>query len=103
MTVLYFDRVGRNTIILEAWLARAGTSVKFPVMPRADNIFAIQPAFAERSACVIARIRKNTKCAIFIRNGEFSVQHGDALERRRRKLVDAADINPVLHGCIPFV
>src|SRR5215831_3502533 len=55
------------------------------------------------SACVIARIRKNTKCAIFIRNGEFSVQHGDALERRRRKLVDAADINPVLHDRIPFV
>ena len=64
VTALYFDRIGRNTIVIEAWLALAATSVKFPVMPRADNIFAIQPAFAERSACVIAGIGKNTKCAV---------------------------------------
>jgi hypothetical protein len=72
-------------------------------MPRADNIFAIQPAFAERSACVIARIGKNTKRAIFVRNGELSVHHSDPLQWRRRKLVEATDINPVVHGCIPFV
>src|SRR6516225_5913727 len=69
-------------------------------MPRADNIFALQPAFAERSAHVIARIGKNAKCTIFVGNGELSIRHGDTLERRRRKLVDAADIDPVLHEAV---
>jgi hypothetical protein len=55
-SVFDFDLVGRNTIILEPRFAFAAASMKFPVMPGADNVLAIEPALAQWSACVIARV-----------------------------------------------
>ena len=48
--------VGGNAIIFEAGFAHAAGPVKFPVMPRADNVLAVQVASAKRSAGVIASI-----------------------------------------------
>jgi hypothetical protein len=54
--VLDLDGIAWDTIVFEAWFASPATAVKFPVMPRADNIVAVQPAFAKRPTDVVARI-----------------------------------------------
>ena len=48
--VLDLHRVGGNAVPLETWFTDAATAVKLPIMPGADNIFAIQPALAKRPA-----------------------------------------------------
>jgi hypothetical protein len=55
-SVFDFDLVGRNTIILEPGFALAVAAMKFSVMPGADDVLTIEPALAQWSACVVARV-----------------------------------------------
>ena len=41
---LDFDRKGRNAILLEARFADAAHAVELPVMPRADDVIAVETA-----------------------------------------------------------
>jgi hypothetical protein len=54
--VLDLDGISGYAIVFEAWLASPAAAVKFPIMPRADNIIAIQPAFSERPTDMVAYI-----------------------------------------------
>jgi len=64
---LDLDRISGDAIVSEAWLASTATAVKFPIMPRADNVIAIQPAFPERPTDMVARIRNGTELSILAR------------------------------------
>jgi hypothetical protein len=54
--VFDLHRIGRHRILLEAGLALAVAAMEFPVVARAGDVFAVEPAFAERAADVIARV-----------------------------------------------
>ena len=50
------DGISGDAIVFETWLASPAAAVKFPIMPRADDIIAIQPAFSKRPTDLVARI-----------------------------------------------
>ena len=85
--VLDLDRIGRNAVFLETGLAQAAAAVEFPIVPGADDIVAVQPAVAERSADVVAGIRNRAEFSILERYRELAVLRRDALERRLGKLI----------------
>jgi hypothetical protein len=49
-------RICRDTILFETKLADSTAPVKFPIMPRTDDIIAIQPALAKWAANVVAYV-----------------------------------------------
>src|SRR5262249_57333958 len=76
------------------------------IVPGADDVIAVETAFAERTPHVIARVRDRAEALVAVGNRERPPGGGDAAQRRGRELVDAADIDPVLfarHGALPDV
>ena len=55
-TSVDLDWIGRNAVLFEARLANTATAVKFPIVPGADDIIAIEPTFAEGAANMVAGI-----------------------------------------------
>src|SRR5579864_7833097 len=95
-TALDLHRPGRNAILLVAGLTGAGRAVKFPVMPRADEVVAIEEAFAEWPAGVIAHIRNGAKHPFLEGQGHHDFPRDDRLERALCELVCRAEIDPIL-------
>jgi hypothetical protein len=62
--ILDLHWIGRNAVLLETGLACTAAAMKFPIMPGADEVFAIQPALAERPADMVAHIRNRAECPI---------------------------------------
>ena len=89
--VLDLDRIGGHAVFLEAGLAHAGAAVEFPVVPGTDDVVAVEPAFAERAADVIAGVRHRAERPVLERDRESRVLHVDAAAaaswtaRRRRR------------------
>jgi hypothetical protein len=50
------DRIGRDAILFETGFANSAAAVEFPVVPRADDVIAVQATFAKRTADMIARV-----------------------------------------------
>ena len=55
---------GGNAVVFEAWFAEAGTAVEFPIVPGADDVFAVEPAIAERPADMVAGICYDAECPV---------------------------------------
>src|SRR6266849_4208182 len=85
-----------NAVLLEPGFPDAATAVKLPIVPGADDEFAVQPAVAKRPADMVARIRYGAEFPVLERYGELPVHRGDALERRRGKLFGGTNIAPVV-------
>ncbi len=54
--VLDLDRISGNAILFETRFAKSAATMKFPVMPGADDVIAVQPTITERSADMVARV-----------------------------------------------
>src|SRR5712691_7568878 len=85
-----------NAVLLEPGFADAATAVKLPIVPGADDEFAVQPALAKRPADMVARIRYGAEFPVLERYRELLVHRGDTLERRRGKLFGGTNIDPVI-------
>src|SRR5262249_36518934 len=89
-------RKRRNAILLEAGFADAAAAVKLPIVPGADDEFAVQPTVAKRPADMVARVRYGAEFPVLERDGELPVHRGNAPERRRGKLFGGTNIDPVV-------
>jgi hypothetical protein len=98
--VLYFHRICGDGILLEAWLALAGTAVEFPVVPGADDVVAVEPAVTKRSADVIAGVGHDAELAILVRERQVAVACRDLPQGDSGQFRCGADIGPILtrHG-----
>jgi len=81
---LDLHRKGRDAIFLKARLAEAARAMEFPVMPRADEVIAVERALAERSAGVIADIRDRPETPVLERNRERQTPREHPLHRETR-------------------
>src|SRR4029077_9659026 len=87
---------------LEAWLALAGGAVEFPLMPRTGHVVAVEPAFAERAAHVVAGVRHGAEFVVAERQRDLAVLHADPPQDRVFQLVGRADVDPGLrHDSAP--
>ena len=101
--VLDLDGIGGNAILLEAGFAEPAAAVKFPIVPGADDVFAIEPPVAERPAHMIACVRDRAELSVPEGDRDLAILCGDALERRLGKVRGGADIDPVfICHCDPF-
>jgi len=66
--------------------------MKFPIVPRADDIIAVDAAFAKRPADVVARVRHRAEFSVLERQRDVAVVDADARERRAAQFVGGADI-----------
>ena len=94
--VLDFHRIGRHAVFLEAGLAQAAAAVEFPVVPGADDVIAVEPAVAERSADMIAGVGDRAELSVLDGDGQRPVHRGDAPHRRAGKVLGGADVDPVV-------
>src|ERR1035441_6279469 len=69
--------------------------MKFPIMPGAHDVIAVQPALAERAAGVIAHAGNDAEYAVVMREGEFGATEGDFGQRAGSKICCCPDILPV--------
>jgi hypothetical protein len=98
--VLDLDGVGGNAILLEAGLAEPAAAVKLPIVPGADDVFAIEAPVAQGPARMIARVRDHAESSIPERDRDLATPCGGALKRCLGKVRGSADIDPVFicHG-----
>ena len=61
--VLDLDRKGRHPVSLEARLAEPGHAMEFPLMPRADDVVAVEMTLAQGTADMIAVIVNGAELA----------------------------------------
>ena len=94
--VFDLDGVGRHCIRFETGFAPAVTVMKFPEMPGASDIVAIEPAFAKRSADVVADAGDRAEFAIAAGQGDARTLEDDLLQFAFGKLCRIADIDPFL-------
>ena len=69
--VLDLDRKSRNPVILEARLAKTGDAMKFPLMPGADDVVAVQRALAQRAADMIAAVVNGAELSRLAAQGDL--------------------------------
>ena len=86
-------RIRRDAILFEARLADAATSMKFPIVPRADDIISVEPTLTERASDMVASIRNRSEFSIFERNRDVLVHRCDALQRFRNEFIHVTNIN----------
>ncbi len=68
--VLHPHVVAGDAILLETGFTRPLDPVKLPVVPRANDEIAVEPALAERAPRMVADARKRPELAIFVGDGE---------------------------------
>ena len=83
--MLHLDRIGWNRILLKAGFALAGAAVEFPIVPGADDVFAVEAAFAQWSPDVIAGVRHHAELSVLEGNGKFARADHDASQWPRRQ------------------
>jgi len=103
--VLDFHFVRRNGRGLVARLAESGAAVKLPVVPRAHEVFTIEPALAERTARVVANIGYSAEHAILARDRELQSSHPGFAQAALFKRFGRAEVMPgfVAHAEAEFV
>src|SRR5205807_5662019 len=89
--------ITRYAIVFESRLALAGARVKLPVVPRADDVIAVEPSVAERTADVIADAGDDAELTVEVRDRKFVAPYDDRLQRLLRQLINRTDIEPVRH------
>src|SRR5579871_842707 len=94
-TLLDLHRKRRNTILFESGFALAGNTVEFPIVPGTDDVIAIEAAFAERSADMIAGVGNRAEHAVLEGDREGSTFRFDRPARLLRKFGGGADIGPI--------
>src|SRR5262249_53009178 len=92
---LDLHRERRHAIPFESRLADAGAAMKLPTVPGTSDEIAVEAAFAERSADVVADIRHRAELSILERDRNGGGRRLAALQRRFRELLGAADVHPV--------
>src|SRR6516165_7542238 len=89
-----------------ALVRRAGAAMELPTVPRTSDVIAVETAFAEWPTDVVADIRHRAELPISERDGNGGGCRLAALQRRPRKVLGAADVDPVLfigHGVPPML
>ena len=100
---LDFHRVGGDRVLFEAGLAETRAAMEFPVVPRAVDVIAVEAAFAERSADVVASVGDDAEFAVLERHGKLAGLGGYLRNRILRKLLARPDIDPLLgHQSLPI-
>src|SRR5215510_4161666 len=98
---LDLHRKRRHAILFVSRLANAGAAMELPTVPRTNDEIAVETAFAEWPADVIADIRHCAELSILERDRNGDSSRLAALQRRPRELIGTADVDPVLstnHG-----
>ena len=93
--VLHLYRICGDAILFEARLTNPATSMKFPIVPRADDIIAIEATLAERASDMVASIGNRAEFSIFERYRDILVHRCDALQRVRSEFIHVTNIDPV--------
>ena len=93
--VLNLYRICWNAILFEARLTNPATSMKFPIVPRADDIIAVEPTLAKRASDMVASIRNRAEFSIFERYRDVLVHRRDGLQRFRSEFNHVTNIDPV--------
>jgi hypothetical protein len=93
--VLLLDRIRRDAVFLEAWFAFARHCVELPLMPRADDVGAVEPALAERAAGVVAHVRDRAEAAVLPGERDLGVLHGERAHTGAAQLRHRPEIDPV--------
>ena len=69
--------------------------MKFPIMPGAHHIIAIQPALTERAADVIAHAGDDAEDAVAMREGKLVSTESDFGQRTGSQVCCCSDILPI--------
>ena len=88
----------RHAVRLEAGLPFPRDAMKFPMVPRANDVVAIERAVSERTARMVAGAVDRSERAADARERDPRSTHEHLLERRPRELGDLAQIVPLTGG-----
>lgn len=88
----------RNGSVLIARLTESGAAVKLPAVPRAHDVFTIEPALTERTAHVIANIGYSAEHAILARDRELQSSHRGFAQAALLKRLGRAEVMPGFVG-----
>ena len=94
--VFDLDGIGRHCIRFKTGFALAVTVMKFPEMPWTCHIVAIQPAFAERAADVIADAGNCAEAAVAAGQRDTRALEHDLLQFAFGQFRGIADVDPFL-------
>jgi hypothetical protein len=83
-----------DTILFEARFTLARPAVKFPVVPGARDVIAVERSFAERTPDVVAYTGNRTEFAILADKSDFLAPQQDLLNRLETQLVRGTNIDP---------
>ena len=79
-SVLDARLITRHAIVFESRLALAGARVKLPVVPRTDDVIAVESSVAERTTDVIADAGDDAELTVEVRDGKFVAPYDDRLQ-----------------------
>src|SRR5258706_16271062 len=93
--------IRRHAIRLVSGLALAGRAVEFPVVPRADDVLAIQAPLAERAAGVVAGAGDDAELAVLPGDRDLLLAEARLGQLRALEILRRTDILPttlICHG-----
>ena len=85
----------RHRIAIEPRLPQPRSPMVFPVVPRADEVFAVEAAVSERTAGVVADPREGAEFTIPVRDDDPRGSDFRCSQRPLRELLDRAEVAPV--------
>jgi hypothetical protein len=95
--------VARHGVFLVSRLAKPGAIMVFPVMPRADQVVAVEAPLSERATGVVADTGERTEVAVPVCHDDSRGPDPSCCQRRRRKTLDGAEVAPIRLGCHDIV
>src|SRR6185503_3120964 len=93
-TVTNLDAMAGDAVVLVAGLAGAARAVEAPVVPRADDVLALERALAERPADVVTDAGDGAEAAVAIRQREAQPADVHFAQRSIDEVGDGAEIGP---------
>ena len=78
-SVFHGHVVSRNGVLLKTRLAQTGAAVELPVVPRADDVLAVEPALTERPADVVAHSADRAELPVLVRQRQPDAANRDRL------------------------
>lgn len=95
MSVFDLHLVAGNAIVFETGLAEAGIAVKLPRVPGAHHVVAVQAAFSQGPAHVIADARNGAELAVAVGDSDLCFTERDFGEGFGFEAGGGSEIDPV--------
>jgi hypothetical protein len=91
---LLLHAVTRHLVRFVTRLALAGAAMEFVLMPGAHDELAVETAFPQRTADVIAHVGDHAEPAVLERHGHETLAESCFAQRRALEIVRGADVDP---------